>query len=300
VARACGPSFFAYFIDHVPYLFYSFVNMTPSLTETRICVSGSQKLAHLRASLADAGLSSSQTHARIPLGCPSADAALKGGLQQGALHEIFAASGHEAAATGFACAAALRLSGAKHLLWIRQDFSALEQGEIAPTGLIEFGVNPSRVLILGVANASDAVRAAKDALSSRALGAIVIETIGKPKILDLVTSRRLTLAASKQGVTALLLRFGAEPDASAAETRWCVRAAHSHPNDEDWGKPIFETDLVRNRHGSTGHWVMEWSCDDGFFKERPADRGAVVSASSDRPLAAAMEDARRERAARIA
>jgi protein ImuA len=271
-----------------------------SYGQSRLSVSDTQKLAHLRASLADAGLASSQTHGRIPLGSPSADTALKGGLQRGALHEIFAASGHEAAATGFACAAALRLSGAKHLLWIRQDFSAAEHGEIAPTGLIEFGANPERVLILAVANASDAVRAAKDALSSRALGAVVIETIGEPKILDLVISRRLTLAASKQGGTALLLRFGAEPDASAAETRWCVRAARSHPNDEDWGKPIFETDLVRNRHGSTGHWVMEWSCDDGLFKERPADRSAVVSASSDRSPAAAMEDACRGRADRTA
>jgi protein ImuA len=245
-------------------------------------------------------LASSQTHARIPLGYPSVDAALKGGLQRGALHEIFAASGHEAAAAGFAWAAALRLSGAKHLLWIRQKFSVLEHGEIAPTGLIEFGANPARVLILSLANASDAVRAAKDALSSPALGAVIIETTGEPKVLDLVTSRRLSLAASKQGGTALLLRFGAEPDASAAETRWCVRAARSHPNDEDWGKPIFETDLVRNRHGSTGHWVMEWSCDDGLFKERPADRSAVVSTPSDRPAAAAMEDACGPRDVRVA
>ena len=275
------------------------MHATLSFGQARPSVSDPQKLAHLRRSLADAGLTSQETHARIPLGCPSADAALKGGLQRGALHEVFAPSGHEAAAAGFACAAALRLSSAKHLLWIRQDFSATEHGEIAPTGLIEFGADPSRIFILAVADASDAVRAAKDALSSPALGAVIIETIGEPKVLDLVTSRRLTLAASKEGCSALLLRFGAEPDASAAETRWYVRAARSHPNDEDWGKPVFETDLVRNRHGSTGHWVMEWSCDDGLFKERPSDRGAVVSSPCDRPPAAAMEGARGARDVRV-
>jgi protein ImuA len=53
---------------------------------------------------------------------------------------------------------------------------------------------------------------------------------------------------------------------------------------ENWRFPRFEAELVRHRHGGVGHWVMEWSCDDGIF--RAADSGAVVSASSDRPAAA--------------
>ena len=250
------------------------------------------KIATLRASLVRAGLEPTEKRARVPLGCGSVDMSLKGGIQRGALHEIFAGTGHEAAATGFALALALRMCGRKHLLWIRQDFSALEYGELAAPGLLELGADPSRVLILRVAHVADALRAASDALSSAALGAVLIETSGEPKILDLVTSRRLTLASAQRGVTAFLLRFGADLEASAAETRWLVRAARSSVRDENWGNPVFATDLVRNRHGGTGHWVMEWNCDDNLFCERAADCGAVVSAPSDRSAAAAVEGAR--------
>jgi protein ImuA len=253
-----------------------------------------ESLRRLRDRLA--GLEPPEKHARTPLGCRSADVALKGGLQRGALHEVFAEAGHETAATGFALAMALRFCGGKPLLWVRQDFSALEHGVLAATGLIEFGLDPARILVLRVADAVDAVRAAGDALSCTALGSVVIEAFGEPKVFTLATSRRLTLTASEHGVSAILLRFGAELEASAAETRWLVRAARSQGNDEAWGNPVFETDLARNRHGSTGHWVMEWSCDDGLFREsckkRAADSGAVVSAPSDRPVATAMEIAR--------
>jgi protein ImuA len=250
------------------------------------------KIARLRTVLTKAGLENPEKHARIPLGCASADNALKGGLLKGALHEVYAEAGHEAAASGFALTAALRLLGHKALLWIRPDFSALEYGELAATGLLELGADPARVLTLHVADASDAVRAAGDALSCAALGAVVVEILGEPKNFDLVISRRLTLAAAECGVSVFLLRFRATLEGSTAETRWRVRAARSPINNEDWGKPGFETELVRNRHGSTGQWVMEWNCDNGLFQERPADRSAMVSAAFDRPSRAAMEGRR--------
>jgi protein ImuA len=261
-----------------------------------LSASHAERVAQLRASLLDA-VEPSEKHARVPLGCDGADLALKGGLKKGALHEIFSVPGHETAATGFALAAALRISSGKPLLWIRQDFSALEQGELAATGLMELGCDPSRLLILRVTDAESAVRAAGDALVCTALGAILIEISGEAKILNLVTSRRLTLATAQHGVPAFLLRFWAQPDSSAAETRWLIGSAHSPTHDDNWGKPRFETDLVRNRHGNTGRWVMEWCCDDGIFREPAADCGAVAGAASDGPSAAAMESARSFRAA---
>jgi protein ImuA len=244
-----------------------------------------EKIAALRASFARPGEEASP---RIPLGHAAADLCLKGGLERGVLHEVFAAIGHEAAATGFVVGLAARVGMGKCLLWIRQDFSALEFGELSATGFLEFGIDPARMLLLCVADAAGALRAANDALSCAALGAVVIEIPGKPKILGLVASRRLTLACAQKTVTAFLLRFNAQPDASTAETRWLVRAAAS-PQEENWGHPIFEAGLVRNRHGRTGQWVMEWSCDDGLFKE--ADSGAVVSTPSDRPAATARQAA---------
>jgi len=233
-----------------------------------------------------------ENYARAPLGADATDACLQGGLRRGTLHEVFAQASHEVAATGFAAALAFRAAVKKHVLWIRQDFSAVEFGELAATGLLELGLDPEQFLLLRVADVESVLRAASDALSCAALGAVVMEIPGEPKALDLVLSRRLTLASAQKGVTAFLLRFAAKPEASAAETRWLVRAAHSEEK-ENWGQPAFRADLLRNRHGSLGHWVMEWNCDDGLFREAAADSRIVVSASCNRQIATAMESATR-------
>jgi protein ImuA len=238
-----------------------------------------EKIAALRASLVKRGLA--EISPRIPLGHDAVDLCLKGGLERGVLHEVFAAIGHEAAATGFAAGLAARVAGSKRLLWIRQDYSALEFGELSATGLLEFGLDPARMLLLYVADAADGLRAANDALSCAALGAVVIEIPGKPRLLDLMATRRLTLACAQKTVTAFLLRLGGQPDVSTAETRWLVRAASSLVQGGNWGHPIFHADLVRNRHGQTGNWIMEWNCDEGFFQNPATDSGPMVSAPAD-------------------
>jgi protein ImuA len=244
-----------------------------------------QEISALRASVAKAGLEKKSS--RIPLGHAAVDLCLKGGLKRGVLHEVFAVIGHEAAATGFTAGLAARAAATRHLLWIRQDFSAREYGELSATGFLELGLDPARLLMLCVADAADGLRAATDALSCAALGAVVIEIPGAPKILDLVTSRRLTLASAQKNVTAFLLRFGSLPAASSAETRWLVRAGFLPAQNENWGHPVFAADLIRNRHGQTGQWVMEWNCDDGVFQNPAANSGVMVSASSNRQAATA-------------
>jgi len=223
---------------------------------------------------------------RCALGHADADVALCGGLVRGALHEIFAG---DAAACGFAACAAQLASATKQMLWIVQDFSALEHGALSPSGFAELGIDPTRLLLLRAADAADVLRAGVDALSCTGLGAVIMEIVGNPKILDLVASRRLTLAAQHKNVTAFLLRQGAAAEPSAAQTRWRIRS-HRSAMADDWGMPRFDAELVRNRQGQTGHWVMEWSCDDGAFR-KPADRaaypGVVVRAPADGPAAAA-------------
>ena len=76
---------------------------------------------------------------------------------------------------------------------------------------------------------TSALRTAADALACDAVGAVVLEVWGEARQLDLVASRKLTLAAQASGVTGLVLRVAAEPQPSTAETRWIVRAAHSPP-----------------------------------------------------------------------
>lgn len=231
-------------------------------------------------------LNESQSRIHRVLGHADADAVLGGGLLLGAAHEIFAS---DAGASGFAACAAQRVSGTKRMLWIIQDFSALEYGTLAPAGFAELGINPSHLLMLRAANAEDALRAAVDALSCHGLGAVILEIIGNPKVFDLVASRRLVLAAQHKNVTVILLRQGAVAEPSAAQTRWQIRSHRSTATD-DWGMPRFEAELVRNRQGETGHWVMEWSCDDGAFRkpdDQAAHSGLVVRAPANGSFAAA-------------
>ena len=246
---------------------------------------GDAGLAALRSLVSDPRLGDGQV--RVALGHDGADETLGGGLPRGALHEVFAhESSHGGAATGFAVGLALRLGGGRPLLWVRQDFSALEFGEIHAAGLLELGLNPDAVILVRAADAGQVLRAAAEGLTCAALGAVIAEIPAEPKILDLVASRRLAFAAAQKSVTAILVRLAAEPDASAAETRWVVRAARS--SNEDDGMPVFEAELIRNRHGKTGAWVMEWNSDDGSFREpdSAAHSGGVAAASADRPAQA--------------
>ena len=217
---------------------------------------------------------------RVPLGVPEIDSCLQGGLLPGALHEVFATSGNETAATGFVFGLASLVMQGKTLLWIYRDFLGAEFGHLSPTGLVELGLQPDRVLLFSAASLEDELRAANDALSCVGLGAVVIEISGNPAKLDLVASRRLTLAASRHAVTVFLLRLRAGPEASAAETRWQIETAPSPLVTEQWGRPRFCVDLIRNRQGQTGSWVVEWNCDEPCFQTpAQADRPVVSQAA---------------------
>ena len=223
----------------------------------------------------------SDTSTRTPIGHDEADRCLRGGLQHGVLHEVFSDIGHEAAATGFVAGLVSRVIESKYWLWIRQDFAGHEFGELSPIGLLDLGFDPARMILLSLRNANDELRAAHDALSCSGLGAVVVEVPGNPKSLDLTASRRLTLAAMKNSVTPFLLRLGAQPGNSAVETRWRIRNAISSTRNEDWGYPCFEVSLIRNRHGKTGHWFMEWNCDDRIFQTAKTDYSTMVSATAN-------------------
>src|ERR1700688_3402599 len=235
---------------------------------------------------------------RVALGHAEADATLQGGLALGATHEVFAETGRQgAAATGFVAGLAGRVSARRPLVWVRQDFVELESGALSISGLAELGLDP-RLLVTGrAADVDSALRTAADALACDALGAVVLEVWGEARQYVLVASRKLTLAAQVSGATCLLLRLAAEPQPSTAETRWIVRAAHSPPAVplmraaalmpaapwSAWGAPMFDAQLVRNRHGPVGRWIMEWKCDECLFSKPAAYPQPVAAAPAHRP-----------------
>jgi protein ImuA len=211
---------------------------------------------------------------------------------------VFAEAGRQsAAATGFIAGLAARVVARRPLVWVRQDFTEIESGALSMSGLAELGLDPRLFVSVRASDVDSALRTAADALACDAVGAVVLEVWGEARQLDLVASRKLTLAAQASGVTALLLRMAAEPQPSTAETRWIVRAAHSPPAApfmpaaasmpaaawSAWGAPVFDAELVRNRHGPVGRWIMEWKCDECLFNKPAAYPQPVAATASHRP-----------------
>src|SRR6478609_10203110 len=240
---------------------------------------------------------------RVALGHAGADAMLHGGLAVAAVHEVFAEGHQSASATGFIAGLAGRVSPRRPLVWVRQDFSEIESGALSLSGLCELGLDPRLLVTVRAPDTDAALRTAADALACDALGAVVLEVWGQARQLDLVASRKLTLAAQASGVTALLLRISAAPEPSTAETRWIVRAAHSPPQSQwgaslpaaAWGAPRFDAELARNRHGPTGRWIMEWKCDECLFSEA-ADPQSLAATPAHRPHQATARAGERRRA----
>jgi protein ImuA len=236
----------------------------------------SAKIAELRHLVARYGLPPDR--APVPLGHAGADEILGGGLAPGALHEVFA-SGWSAG--GFAVLLALLTARGKPLFWVRPDYEAMEYGALSPNGLLELGGDPASLYMVRTRNAADALSAANDILAVPHVGALLLEVEDNPKCLDLVASRRLAFAAGESGVTVVMLRCGAQVQTSAALTRWQVASAPSHDDDDDWGAPVFDAQLVRHRMGGLGHFLMYWNPDHVCFAATYP--GAVAAAAFDRP-----------------
>jgi protein ImuA len=199
----------------------------------------------------------------LPLGISSIDTVLGGGLMRGALHEIAApGEAHLAAAAGFALGMARRSAPSPRLLWITEDMGLTESGVPHGAGLNDFGLVPEQLVMVSAAYRRDLLWAMEEALRCRAVDAAIGEM--RAGGIDSVAVRRLSLAAAGNGALALLLRAAPPSDASTAATRWIVGAAPSAAAHGP-GAPRFAAQLVRNRRGPVGSWILEWSDNDGQF-----------------------------------
>jgi protein ImuA len=248
--------------------------------------------------------------APLALGIPEIDAALGGGLGRGALHEI-AATGEAAtaAATGFALALAARLvrpmslGGAQrdgervsdrnlgsNVIWIAEDLSLAENGAPYGPGLDGIGIAPERLIVVAAACARDVLWAMEEALRCRAIGVVIGEM--RPHGIDQVATRRLSLAAAAGGALGLILRTAPDAEPSAAATRWIVGAPPSSQRGgsnerlHGAGSPRLTAQLVRNRRGHLGAWILEWNSVEQRFKLATHSE-PVAGAAFDRPHRAA-------------
>jgi protein ImuA len=170
---------------------------------------------------------------------------LNGGLARGALHEILAARpGDLAAAAGFVLALAIRFAAGrtKPIVWIGEDFAALENGGLYGPGLAFHGLDPKALVLVQAPNAKEALWSFEEALKCRAPAVVVSEIWSLAKTYDLTASRRLVLAAQKSGTPGLLFAPGltgaTDRMSSGAETRFEIRARPSPQLAEAGGRPL--------------------------------------------------------------
>jgi len=188
----------------------------------------------------------------LPVGAPMVDDRLQGGIVRNGLHEFFGAEKADAtAAAAFALLLALRLPESEmRIFWISGDKERQASGRLYPPGLAEMGADPAKMLLVQAADLRDALRAAADSIRSKAAGAVILEAHGNARLIDLISTRRLALAAKEAGVLALLVRGDAVPMPSAASTRWQVKSAPSTPLPGNApGLATFDISLLRHRGG---------------------------------------------------
>jgi len=205
-------------------------------------------------------------------------------LKQSGVHEIYATSSHASTADGFGLAMALRVSDPP-LIWICGTRDRYENGELDGSGLNEWGLTPEALFLVRVPDVRSLLAAGEEALRSGTARAVVMSHYGEAQAFTLTASRRLFLAAEQGGATAILIRAGAQPQPSAAETRWSVKAAPSRALEARApGRPAFKVSLLRSRAGlATGEWTMEWDRETRSFVE-PEASGRLVPVSARRPV----------------
>ena len=208
--------------------------------------------------------------AAVSTGLPAVDALLpEGGLLTGALHEVEAGpapsgrvAAHDGAALGFAAHLlgrfAARMPGT--LLWCRRPSGVFDAPPYAPALAAWF--DPARLLVVTARRDEDVFWAMEEGLRCPGIAAV----LGETRAADATAGRRLSLAAEKTGVPALLLRPQPAPPQSVCVTRWRIASAPSRstPGLHDVGAARWRLELRRNRFGAPSvaeipSWLVEYT-----------------------------------------
>ena len=206
------------------------------------------------------------------------------GLSLNALHEISAgAYAHTPAAMGFALCLALRHPQRDHrprpILWCRLRHGNVEWGRLYGHGIRALGLPHDQLLTVSVRKSTSLLWTIEEALRSKVLCAVIAEIDVSP--MNLALSRRLSLAAEAGSTPGLLVYSRKITGATAALTRWQVKARASTPPPFDAnapGVPAWDLVLERCRGGRPGEWSVEWShATHCFSVVAPLSRGTSQS-----------------------
>ena len=218
-------------------------------------------------------------------GAPALDAAVGGrGLPPGA-HQAAPAQAQDHAAPlilPLMAACQSPASAGVRLLVVQDRAAAREGGELYAPGLEALGVKAGETAFVRTADGAEVLRVTDEAVKRRAVPVVLAELRRGASLADLAATRRLNLAAQRQGLFLFLLT----PDldaTGAALTRWRVASTPSRAPPGRLGPPAFRLTLVRNRLGPPGDWAAEWSARERRFTSAlrlaDSDAAAAVAAS---------------------
>ena len=192
---------------------------------------------------------------------PRVDACLPGGgLPLGQLHEISAAGldGETAALpTAFIAALLARIAPTRLVFWIAP------VSDLHPPGLLPYGLDPNRLVLVRPPKDVETLAAVEVALREGVAAAVVGE-VGQ---FDRTASRRLQLACLRHGSTGFVLRRwphghkAVDREATVAVTRWHLTPMPSVKDGKEPGLPRWHVALTHARGGRPGEWIMEASDD---------------------------------------
>src|SRR5258705_1549955 len=155
----------------------------------------------------------------LSLGVP--DAALKGGLGLGELHELAPfAPFHSGASLGFALALSTLVPRDGPVVWVQQDFAGLETGTLYGLGCDLFGLASSRLLVVRTATPRDTLWATEEAVKTRGVAAGIGERLEEGQAAHVTANRPVPPAAHQIGGRLLLLPKREFSPPSSPASRW--------------------------------------------------------------------------------
>ncbi|MCW0484615.1 ImuA family protein [Gaoshiqia sediminis] len=199
------------------------------------------------------GFSTGPDSRLLDFGLGPMNAAFPGGaFPVGAIHELISPTeACAAAATGF-------LSGLLSVLMKKEGIClwvSAERKLFAP-GLKFLGVEPHRIIFIGVKREKEALWVMEQGLKCNSLAAVVAEI----RDISFAESRRLQLAVETSKVTGFLHRQHPRIENTlACVSRWKIRPLASRTGElPGVGFPCLEVELVKIRNGRPGVWQFEW------------------------------------------
>lgn len=206
-------------------------------------------------------------------------------LTQPGVHEFYSDS-HADAVTlnGFGLGVGLSEFSGGDLVWAIHDLTGMEIGRPYGSGLHQMGIPPERLLLVRARDVRTLLGVGEDALRTNGISGVVLSAWGENRTFSLTASRRLSLAARTEGKRLFLMRAGANPQPSAAESRWSVRSVPSTALAGGApGRPAFSVTLLRHRKSAAlGTWMMEWDRETRSLVEQTSLSCGLVPVATKR------------------